>query len=331
MRRMAAILIAGVLLAASSARAAVAVALQSRAVVSAELMRVGDVARVTGDDRFLRTAVAAVKLGATPSGEAVVTAEDVRKAVAEEGLDPADVTVSGAAQVVGARVATVPRSAPAAQSFTAASLDSAIAGYMASVHKVSAAKVAVDIKHRELLPRPPQQEDGLAWTVLSHREQRQKASYKFEVEVTRGTETISSGQVTADVFSKIEWLVAAKNLAAGAEVQATDVELRSIAVPGFDAKPFSDKEAVVGARVLTNLRSGTPLGPQYFGAPLAVREKDIVSVQIESATFSAAAAGTALEQGARGDVIRIQLASTDRVIRCRVTGKRSVKAEPEGE
>lgn len=85
-----------------------------------------------------------------------------------------------------------------------------------------------------------------------------------------------------------------------------------------------DVEQLAGMEAVRPLKAGQPLRMNDVQRPLLVEKGSFVTMSIRHGALSLSATGKAMQDGARGDTIRLMNTSTNRMIEAEVTGAGSV-------
>lgn len=128
--------------------------------------------------------------------------------------------------------------------------------------------------------------------------------------------------VTARVEIAVPVVVAAREIARGAAVGGGDVrvETRTDVREGF-----GDVGEVIGREARRAIREGEVLDPRLLTLPIVIKRGDVVSAVVMGAAFQVRSRAEARESGAVGDVIRVQLTGSKKVLRGRVVSAEMVE------
>jgi flagella basal body P-ring formation protein FlgA len=83
--------------------------------------------------------------------------------------------------------------------------------------------------------------------------------------------------------------------------------------------------APVGQVLKRAVRAGEPLRNTWFSAPMAVKRGDRVETIVRRGAVIARGVAEAAERGRIGDIIRVKVASSRRMLRARVLGNQRVE------
>lgn len=139
--------------------------------------------------------------------------------------------------------------------------------------------------------------------------------------------TGGEGRLVVRVQAQVAGVVVREAVAAGQPLQAG-----MLALAGQDLAAVPDLLLAVadaeGRTARRSLRPGQPLRRSLLQAPVAVRRGQPVRIVGTGSGFQVAVAGTALEDGAAGDTVRIRNASTGRATTATVLGPGLVGLQP---
>lgn len=130
----------------------------------------------------------------------------------------------------------------------------------------------------------------------------------------------AEARVIAGVLRLQECAFAAKDVPAGKILEREDVDLRRVETDGGEARPGA-LEAVLGAAAAVRIRKGNAIAAADLNLKPVVRRGDIV--RLVSAAFEVDA--RALEDGAPGREIEVEVAATHARLRGRVAGPGKVE------
>lgn len=131
-----------------------------------------------------------------------------------------------------------------------------------------------------------------------------------------GFTAVMSGGEKVDVVARVlrirEAVYAARDLQPGRKIDRADVELRKVEMA--DGEPSLDLDAVVGSTVAFRMRLGAAITPAELRLKPAVHKGDVVRVVSTGYEVDA----RALEDGAAGQEISLEFASSRNRVRARV-------------
>lgn len=100
-------------------------------------------------------------------------------------------------------------------------------------------------------------------------------------------------------------VVASRTLRRGAMIEASDVEIRQVSVAQVPASSYLITEDVVGTSARRSLAAGRPIREDDVGLPIIMRKNEAIEIVYETQAMTLVARGRALDEGARGDFIRV--------------------------
>lgn len=312
------------------------VRLNRKAEVSGGLIRLGDLAEISGDDEAVTARLAAVSIAPAPlPGKCVVVDFDtIRSRLAAQGISLSQIEFSGSSSVevaaAGSDDEPLPRSAPLADTLQ-----------RQIEERLEKAMVAY------LQDRSPESGAVAVQTELT-REQAAllaaAASARYEIS---GGESPWTGQqdLTVKFFDRQgksrqfcvrcsisplpQVVVAARNLPKGHIVRAEDVLRRQLDADRKNAG-LENPDLVVGRETTRTLRAGDAIRPNDIrGVPL-VRRGDIVTVIAGSSGVRVRMEARSLGDGCAGEQIKLRSLDGKREVTATVTGYHEAAAGPAG-
>jgi flagella basal body P-ring formation protein FlgA len=126
--------------------------------------------------------------------------------------------------------------------------------------------------------------------------------------------------VPIDLDVHLPIVITNKPLANGAVIGADDVELSSFDVSDLTGTYLTTLDDAIGMGVKRSIAPGRPVLSQQLEQPLIIHRGDAVVINAEAGMLAVKMTGTALNDGRRGEQIRIKNQATSRVVDARVTG-----------
>jgi flagella basal body P-ring formation protein FlgA len=128
--------------------------------------------------------------------------------------------------------------------------------------------------------------------------------------------------VQAHVDASVPTVVAARSLERGSTMGAVDLELVMLPVHHQHVTLVGEP---VGHVLKRAVRAGEPLRSTWFARPIAVKRGDRVETIVRRGAVAARGAAEAVERGRVGDIIRVKVAGSRRMLRARVLGDQQVE------
>ncbi|SNZ08130.1 flagella basal body P-ring formation protein FlgA [Persephonella hydrogeniphila] len=116
-------------------------------------------------------------------------------------------------------------------------------------------------------------------------------------------------------------IVAKKDLLRGELITEDDIELKKLPVKN---NYITDPDLVIGAKVRTLIKKGSPLKLTMIEPDYPVKRKSYVKVIYDRNGIKIEITGIALENGQKGQVIKVKNSSTGKILSCKVIGKDTV-------
>jgi flagella basal body P-ring formation protein FlgA len=102
-------------------------------------------------------------------------------------------------------------------------------------------------------------------------------------------------------------VVARRALQAGQMIEATDVQQGEADLTGLQRPALRDASQALGKVARLGLAAGQPIGPEHLKLPLVIRRGATLDVVASVGQVSVTTQGTALQDGAVGDLIRVKV------------------------
>ena len=96
-----------------------------------------------------------------------------------------------------------------------------------------------------------------------------------------------------------------RSIASGDRIRESDLAETTVSAARAPRGAVFDKSELVGKEARRTLLEGRPVTQDAIGEPIVIRRNDAVALVFENASVSLRAKGRALEDGARGEVIRV--------------------------
>ena len=116
-------------------------------------------------------------------------------------------------------------------------------------------------------------------------------------------------------------------LRAGDIIGMRDIEMKDISVRHLKGDPVLDAQDLIGMTPRRFLHAGAPIRGNEIEPPQIVERGDSITMVFRNAGLELTASGKALQNGAKGDIISVVNASSNRTIDALITGEREVTVE----
>jgi flagellar basal body P-ring formation protein FlgA len=125
------------------------------------------------------------------------------------------------------------------------------------------------------------------------------------------------------VFKEI--YVSSKKLLKNHIITAGDVELKRIELTNKRVRDFvTDESEIIGRRVLRMVSSNKHIKGSNLGEPLMVRRDDVVTVVAQKGSIYIELTGQAMQDGSKGDIIKVRNINSKRIINAEVISDEKV-------
>jgi flagella basal body P-ring formation protein FlgA len=124
---------------------------------------------------------------------------------------------------------------------------------------------------------------------------------------------------------RLEVVVAARPVATGQRLRADDLRLAERDIARLRDDYFVDPGAVIGQEVRQMLRAGDVVGQRAVRPATVIRRGQTLMIEASDGTVTVSMRGEALQNGRRGELIRVRNLSSQRVIDARVVGPDRVR------
>jgi flagella basal body P-ring formation protein FlgA len=124
--------------------------------------------------------------------------------------------------------------------------------------------------------------------------------------------------------------VLARRVMRGEIISERDIEWLQLRSGRIPHNTVLDADALIGLSPKRTLRAGAPVRMSEVQQPVLVSKGAHVTLGLETPSRTVTARGRALEDGARGDTIRVTNAQSHTVVEGEVTGAGTVAVSPSG-
>lgn len=155
-------------------------------------------------------------------------------------------------------------------------------------------------------------------------------THRFIASVTTGAKTAAQRtyRISGKYYPLVELPVLVDRVARGDIVRRDQVALKKFQAERIPNGAISNLEDVVGKQLLRPTQPGDPLLHRDFTNPILVKRGSLVTVRLTTPNMSITTQGKALDNGAKGDVIRVVNQSSNKTIQVEVVGENEVLARP---
>lgn len=131
--------------------------------------------------------------------------------------------------------------------------------------------------------------------------------------------------VQADVIKSIKVYVSSSPISRGEKIDATSIELKLMDSSKLRFGYITDKADIIGMEASRRIAPDTVITPRMLNKPKLVKRGEKVQIIAEVDGIVIRVEGEALEDGAKGDMIRVRNTSSKKIIEATVIGPGKVK------
>ncbi|NNU17425.1 flagellar basal body P-ring formation protein FlgA [Parvularcula sp. ZS-1/3] len=129
-----------------------------------------------------------------------------------------------------------------------------------------------------------------------------RRSGRFEAVIANGPR---KAQISGRAAVTLPVVVAARNLGRDHTLAAGDLEVRHVPIQQVPSTAYNEPQEAFGMAVRRSLAAGRPVRQEDLGQPLIIRKNEVIEITYETAGMVLSARGRSLDEGARGDFIRV--------------------------
>jgi flagella basal body P-ring formation protein FlgA len=108
--------------------------------------------------------------------------------------------------------------------------------------------------------------------------------------------------------------VLARRIGAGEVIGPRDIDYVALQADRVASNVVTDAASLIGAAPRRGLRPGQPVRASEIGAPVLVEKNQMVLLRVQTASMQLTAQGRALQEGARGDTVRVVNTKSNTVV-----------------
>ncbi|MRJ01892.1 MAG: flagellar basal body P-ring formation protein FlgA [Epsilonproteobacteria bacterium] len=263
-------------------------------------LRLADVATIKGGKerilRFLRN----LKIGGEILRDRQVTAEEIRGLLAENLIDLDHIHISGSKVVLYSKKAKLTRE----------DLERLIREYISS-HYSGIEVRSLSLRSREI-PIP-----GGRYRVEIGERSRTFAHLYLQVKIYGKGELIESLPVTANVVQYIRVPYALRPIKKGSLIGEKDIVWKEVRRRNSRQRALKPEE-ILSHRARRDIGEGREIRPSMVEPDYLVKKRRSVKILYERGAIRIELLGLALQNGEKGDIIRVKNLSSNKVLRCKV-------------
>ena len=148
----------------------------------------------------------------------------------------------------------------------------------------------------------------------------------FKATITMTTDKASKTvDVRGTAHRMVEVPVLSKRLRSGDLITASDLDIVKMRLANVPANAILDESKIIGKTPRRYVEAARAIHPESLSAPLAIKKGEHVTLHLSNGILSLTTKGKALENGAKGDMIRVVNTESNRVIEGTVIGPQSIQ------
>lgn len=292
------------------AAAATAVQLRGRLVVAGETITLGDLFADAG-----QAAEVAVARAPAPGNRVLLNAAGVANLARRNGL---------VWHTAGARTVAVRRDGRTVPQ------EEVLAGLRAALaQRIDGTNFELRLTGRNSMPQVALDQDATV-AVEDFRLDRERMRFQAVLAVPADAPDAHRVRVTGRVIEVVEIPVLTRPLAGDAVIRRRDIEYRRVAVRQLGRDAVTDASELIGKSPRRRLRSGQPLRVRDLRVPILITKGAAVRMVYRVGQMKLTATGRALEDGAKGDLIRVLNSRSRRTVEVTVLPGGTVAVGPQG-
>ncbi|MBI3603827.1 MAG: flagellar basal body P-ring formation protein FlgA [Nitrospirae bacterium] len=142
----------------------------------------------------------------------------------------------------------------------------------------------------------------------------------FQVTLAVDGKPAETLRVMAEVTATAEVVTAARYIKPEETIQAEDLTLAKVQLPGLAHDFITDLDAVVGKRAIKSIRPDAPIKTSALSLPFAVKRGDQVTIEVKHGGLLVQASGTTKMGGQVGQFVTVTNSDSGKEVRGKVMG-----------
>ena len=147
----------------------------------------------------------------------------------------------------------------------------------------------------------------------------------FVIRFFRNGVRVANYSVRTNIEVQEKYLTSARQIKKNAVIQPEDVQVARRWVRTLSLRSISDPQNVVGKRLTVDIGPDREIKQSMVSEPIMIRRGEIVRIVLDGGQMALSTMGTAEENGADGQKIRVKNLSSQKVIMAEVVHKGLVK------
>ncbi len=295
-----------------------AVRLSARVSVGGDAIRLGDIARITGDDASLVRRLKKVDLGTAPApGESRKMADrHIRLRLKRQGFNLSRVRL------------LMPRHIVVSRAYVEISEDAIKKAATDYIYRtVPRDRSDITISRIRLRGSVRLPKGKITYKVIPPKRSDLLGTVSLPVQFYRNGAPVKKVIVSAKVEVMANVLVAKRPLAKYQTIEPDHVQLKKMKLSRFSSDVVTDMEAVSGKRAKRKIKPGDVLRGGMIEMPPLVNRGDIVVIVVRSGGLKITTLGKAKNKGGLGEKIQVQNLESRKYLHATVIDAKTVKVD----
>ena len=163
--------------------------------------------------------------------------------------------------------------------------------------------------------------------VRSRAGERYIGRTSFTVRFSKGDTVVREEAVRVRIEVFTDLVVSTREIMRDAVIGSDDVTVTSKWMDTAPAGILTDAAEAVGKKAVMRLNAGTEISRTMLRSAPVVKKGEVVRIVLESGPMVISAVGLCQEDGAKGDLVRVQNISSKKIIFARVMGSSLVRVD----
>lgn len=296
----------------------VQVNIKPKVVVQDELIRLDDVADVSGGAPWLVETIESTVVGTAPQlgKERIISTISLTNRLRRQKIDMDSLDIEAPRYV---------RVYREAQNVSEEKVRALIEQYLESTIPFEGGRLTVtrfSLRGEQAVPM-----GDTSYEIIPPRHPNLSGNNNFQVLVKVDGEVAAKLWATVDLEVVAPVVTALRSLPRGHVLTSTDLAVVEANIGSLGREPFMDSSQVVGKRLTRNLTQGEPILRAHLSEPVMVKRGSLVTVVVEEGALRISTRGIALENGGEGETIRVKNMSSQRTIFGKVVDSATVRVD----
>lgn len=150
-------------------------------------------------------------------------------------------------------------------------------------------------------------------------------NFKAIVAAPSAANPIQRFEISGSIQPMVSVPVVKENIQTGRIINASDLEFIQIKESDFTSDTIADAQSLIGMTSRRLILAGHPVKESETIAPKIIARGDVVTLNLQQGVLSLSTQAKALENGAKGDLIRVVNTASNQTLQAEVTGEKEVR------